>query len=201
MSKVELYIEGGGDSKAQKIQCRKGFTQLLRKCGFAGHMPSSHLGGGRKQAFDQFKCAVECAGDEEYPILLVDSEDVVVAQSTWQHLHERDGWSIPRDVGEDQAQLMVTCMETWIMADPGAIRGFFGKGINNNSLISQVDLEARDRHQIQKALFSATKNCQKKYKKGDRSFELLGTLDPEVLKLYLPHFRKFISTLMSICNR
>lgn len=62
MSRVKLYVEGGGDSKEQHVRCREGFRKLLEKAGLAGEMPRIVAGGGRGTTFDQFKMAQRAAG-------------------------------------------------------------------------------------------------------------------------------------------
>ncbi len=142
--------------------------------------------------------------DDRYPLLLVDSEDPVGGQDAspdspapWAHLQTRDGWERPDGAANDQAQLMVTCMETWIMADRAALRGFFGSPLNLRALLPQQELESRSRQQVQVSLEGATKDCgpRRGYRKGPRSFQLLAQLDPAVLAAWLPHFHRFVDTL------
>ena len=170
--KVTIYVEGGGESKYQHIQCRKGFRKHLEKSGFSGKMPSISACGGRNAAFDDFKTATKSKLPTDYPILLVDSEDPIAENITsWNHLRTRDGWIPPNGVSDEQAQLMVTCMETWIMADRVVLREVFGAPLQENALLSEVNLEQYGRHQVQLALEHATRNCDRKaYKKGKRSF-------------------------------
>ena len=204
MSKISLYIEGGGDSKEQHIRCRAGFHKLLEKAGFSGRMPRIIPGGGRDATFDRFYTACRVSNEGETPMLLVDSEDTLVREniSAWQHLKNREeSWVRPQGSLDDQFQMMVTCMETWIMADHSALSSFFGSDLNQNPLLSVLELEKRDRHAVQDALMLATRNCKKKYKKGERSFDVLAALNPGTLRLYLPHFVKFIDTLNIICQR
>jgi hypothetical protein len=193
---VKLYIEGGGDSKEQHSRCREGFRKLLERSGFSGRMPRIIAGGGRNATFRSFAIAIR-SGECKYPILLVDSEDVLSNSNTraWEHLAERDNWERPQRVEDDQAQLMVTCMETWIIADRTALRTYFGAFIRESSLCSIIDLETRHRHEIQEALADATNNCKKIYRKGERSFEIVAQLNPEILKHHLPHFKSFVDAL------
>ena len=165
---VKIYVEGGGDSKGQHIGCRKGFRKLLEKAGFLGRLPGIAPGGGRNATFDLFNTAILNSGPQDYPILLVDSEDVLANShiTHWGHLKARDNWDRPDSVEDDQAQLMVTCMETWIMADHVALRSYFGSAINKGRLFSTIELETRDRHAVQDALVAATCKCKKTIKKG-----------------------------------
>jgi hypothetical protein len=134
-------------------------------------------------------------------LLLVDSEDPVREWNSacpptlaWDQLRSRDGWKRPAGVEDDQAQLMVACMETWILADQGALGHFYGKSLQANSL-PQTDLEALSRQEVQEALEKATRNCGRPYCKGPASFKVLGMLDPALLKSRLSYFRRIDEAL------
>lgn len=196
--RVKLYIEGGGDRSSLHIKCREGFRKLLERAGFVGRMPSIKACGGRNAAYDDFKTAVRTPTEDEYPVLLVDSE-APVHQPAWQHMRSRDGWERPDRADDDQAQLMVQCMESWCVADRAALRRFFGDGLRENTLPPLDNLEARDKQAVQEALVNATRDCgrQRGYEKGRRSFELLAELDPAELRRHLPHFVRLCEMLVS----
>lgn len=187
--RIRLYIEGGGDSKSDHINCREGFRKLLERAGFTGRMPSTKACGGRSAAYDDFRIALQTATSSDYPVLLVDSEGPV-SQSAWQHLKSRDNWERPDGADDDQAQLMVQCMESWCIADRKTLGEFFDGGFRENALAPLNNLEERGKEDVQNALVNATHDCghQRCYKKGKRSFELLGQLDPAELRKHLPHF-------------
>lgn len=189
MVKVKLYIEGGGDSRSLHIECRRGFSKLFEKAGFKGRMPATKACGGRNSAFDDFKIALDVASAGDYPILLVDSEDAVT-EPPWKHLQKRDDWERPEDAGDDQAQLMVQCMETWCMTDHYALKRFFGQHLQESALLPPDRLEERAKVDIQQALEHATRECgrDRTYRKGKRSFRLIAELNPRVLSDHLPHF-------------
>jgi hypothetical protein len=201
---MTIFVEGGGDSKEQIVRCREGFRKLIEKAGFTRpKSPAITACGGRGRAYDKFKtfAAVSYSG---YAILLVDSEDPVNgaeettdSDAAWKHLRTRDGWERPAGAENDQAQLMVTCMETWLMADQKAFKAFFGQRLHPNALLPLHNLEARTRHEVQEALQHATRDCGKDrtYAKGEKSFKVLAELDPATLKYHLLHFRRFIATL------
>ena len=194
--KVRLYIEGGGDSKSQHINCREGVRKLLERAGFLGRMPSTKACGSRHAAYDDFQTALRTAPPDEYPVLLVDSE-APVHQSPWQHLLSRDGWERPTGAEDDQAQLMVQCMETWCVADRKALREFFGISLHEGALPALNNLEGRAKEDVQEALVNATRDCGRNrgYAKGTRSFELLAHLDPAELKRHLRHFVRLCEML------
>ena len=151
-------------------------------------MPTLVACGGRNQVFDDFKTAI-ASGRQSFVAMLIDSEDPVNdAEATWQHLRTRDGWDQPSGATDDQVLFMTTCMETWIMADHQAIRSVFGNGVQDSALLPLEALETRNPKDVRRALESATKSCAGPYVKGKRSFEVLGRLDPAVLREHLPSF-------------
>jgi hypothetical protein len=184
-----IYIEGGGDSRELHILCRKGFSKLLEKCGFAGHMPRLHACGGRDSTFEDFKIAHEDKGNSEYVAMLIDSEDPLTGSEPWEHLRNRgDRWDRPLGSENDQVLFMTTCMETWIVADREALGKHYGNRFQESALPPLTALESRSRHDIQDMLFHATRDCSNAYKKGKRSFEVLEKLSPDELERHLPSF-------------
>ena len=199
---VTVYVEGGGDSAELKAQCRKSFQKLLDNAGFGGRLPKVVPCGPRNRAFSSFQRALR--NGDGYPILLVDSEDPVAdadrsdvdPSGAWRHLSgPPDHWTRPSGTKDDQAQLMVTTMETWLLADRGTFIACF-PDMNANALPPDTDLENRSKPDVAAALRNATQSSSKgRYHKGNHSFDLLGKVKPEELKSRLPHFRHFIKTL------
>ena len=178
--------------------------------GSASSLKRRVLGGGCRhysrwrsgKPYDSFKTAVATGDQAPYPMLLVDSEDPMQDEDTtpdsaavWVHLQSRDNWDRPAGVKNDQAQLMVTCMETWIMADREALHIVFGASLRTNALLPQNGLEVRTRQDVHNALENATRDCgrDRAYRKGTRSFQVLAQLNPETLNQHLPYFRRFIT--------
>jgi hypothetical protein len=190
MVSARLYIEGG-ESKEDQIRCREGFRKLLDKAGFSGRLPRLTACGGRNSAFDDFKTAHAKGKQNDYIAMLIDSEDPLAdIEQTWDHLRDRDGWAKPSDARNEQVLFMTTCMETWIVADPAALRAHYGSCLQENALPTMIDLEKRDRHVVHEQLVHATRNCSNAYAKGKRYFEVLAKLYPEVLKQHLPSFER-----------
>jgi hypothetical protein len=126
---VRVYVEGGGDYKHNDTAttCRRGFQELFGKLGLPGRRLSVIACGSRLQTFNDFRKALrQQTGD--FVILLVDSEGPVVAPGAWAHFHARDGWQRPAGTIQDQAHLMVQCMEAWFLADREALIEFYGQG-------------------------------------------------------------------------
>lgn len=178
---AHLYIEGG-ESKEDQIRCREGFRKLLEKSGFEGRMPRLSACGGRNTAFDDFKTAHANAKSGHWVAMLIDSEDPVTdLEEPWEHLKGRDNWDRPEGAENHQVLFMTTCMETWIVADRETLKAHYGHKLHLNSLPPANNLEQRNRHEVQEKLERATKECTNAYRKGKRSFEVLGALNPSAL--------------------
>jgi hypothetical protein len=188
---ARLFIEGGGDTKKLRIECRQAFNTFLRSCGFQGRMPRLTACGSRNAAFDDFVTAHQ-RNQEAYVALLVDSEEPVRdTNRTWEHLESRDGWKRPKGAKDEQVLLMTTCMETWIIADKETLKLHYGHCLQESALPPLAGIEAKPRQIVQGQLSHATRNCKNRYLKGRRSFELFGKLSPENLNTsHLPSYQR-----------
>lgn len=186
-----IYIEGGGDTAEGRARCREGFRRLLENCGFKGRMPVLRVCGSRNAAYDDFRTAHENGAANDYIALLVDSDDPVAdINATWNHLRQRDDWQRPAGADNEQVLLMTTSMETWIVADRDALATHYGQCLQASALPPLANLENRDRHDVQGRLERATRSCSQPYAKRPHSFAVLGKLNPDTLRQYLPSFRR-----------
>jgi hypothetical protein len=195
---LNLYVEGGGDSKLLRTACRRGFSEFLTKAGLQGHMPRIVACGGRKQAYDDFCIALRRS--QPVAMLLVDSEDAVKVSSPWAHLLQRtaDAWPMPPDATDGNCHMMVQCMETWLLADRNALMMFFGQGYAANALPAEQNaIEAIPKVVVYQALANATKDCKTKapYGKGEHSFKLLALIDPAKVMAASPWANRFVTGL------
>jgi hypothetical protein len=201
---VKLYVEGGGDhNKALETECRRGFSQYLRKAGLENRMPRVVRCGGRQQAYERFRTSYANAGSDELPILLVDSEAPVVESSSWEHVRLRpsDGWVRPLGASEDQIHLMVQTMEAWFHADKDALREYYGTAFRTAALSQQTDVEGIPKAELFAGLQRATKNCQKgEYSKGEHSFQILARIDPARVKAASPFAERLLRALDRACT-
>ena len=189
MSRV--FLEGGGDSKELQVRCREGFRRLLENCDYAGRMPRLVACGGRKTAFDDFKRAHDENSSSEFIAMLVDSEDQIEdIERTWEHLRKRDHETKPHNATDEQVLLMTTCTETWIVCDRAGLKKHYGSCLQESALPPQTNLEKRTRDSVLQELSHATRNCSNAYKKGERSYQLVGVLTPDVLQARLPSFAR-----------
>ena len=197
--KVKIYIEGGGDGRDLRKACRKGFTHFFENAGFAGHMPSVKACGSRGKAFGYFSTALRDADSSDFIALLVDSEAPVTSgASPWEHLKNRpgDNWDCPAGASDENAHLMVQCMESWFLADKKALSTYFGKDFGEKSLPLNLMVEEIPKEDIYDKLKSATKHTQKgAYCKGPHSFEILERIDPEKVAAAAPYCKRLLETL------
>lgn len=182
--KVAVYVEGGGGQKKTLDDCRRGFGQLFEKIVRTGHQPKVVACGGRQSAFDEFTRDVESC-KEGFLILLVDSEGPVAPEvNSWTHLSTSDRWEKPELVNDDQAHLMVQCMESWFLADPEALRTYYKQGFLIRSLSRRRNVEEILKRDVARALEHATRPTKTKgiYHKTRHGFDLLALIDPTRLR-------------------
>lgn len=195
---VKVYVEGGGDTKKQKITFRKGFVTFIEKAGLKGHMPAISPGGSRNHTFARFK-ATHAVNNGEV-LLLVDAEAPVTASGPWQHLKERDGWDRPSGTKDEQCHLMVQFMESWFMADRVALRNYYQKGFRKQAFSKNSNIEAITKQDVNDILKSATKDTNKgDYDKGKHSSGIMENLDPTKVMSASPYAKRFIDCLRGIC--
>ena len=195
---LKVYVEGGGDGRELHSKCRQGFRSFFCKAGLAGRMPRVIACGGRQKAYDKFRSALGSAKEQEFIVLLVDGEDPVAKGSgPWLHLRTRDNWDKPDSATDDNAHLMVQCMETWFLADKDALEKYFGDGFSENSLPRRREVEDVSKRDIERGLIMATRQSgMGRYHKGRHSFAILAKLDPEKVTAASPHAKRLVDTLL-----
>ena len=191
-----VYVEGGGDAKALRTECRRAFSEFFRKAGLTGRLPRVFACGSRQRAYEDFHHA--CDGRRGgVPVLLIDSEGPVVDADPWSHLKRSDGWDRPRSAPDGTAHLMVQCMESWFYADKESLAGFFGDGFHHNAM-SGASTEDIPKADVERGLMSATRQSRKgAYRKGRHSFDVLRGLDVDKVCRASPHAKRLIETLLA----
>ena len=191
MEGVAIYMEGGGDGHNGRAALRIGMDALLRPLKEIARRDRLRwklvVCGGRDAAFKRFRNAAN--RDDAIVALLVDSEGPVSATPTL-HLAQRDGWHLQFADG-DAIHLMVQVMETWIVADVGAVSRYYGSGFERDRLPRHAVLEEVPKADVMRALERATTATSKgSYRKIRHASELLARIDPEVVKQHCPHFER-----------
>ena len=202
---VTLYIEGGEKGKAAEARFRefwhKLFENILR---FKGRKFRIFSGGGRDDAYDDLCIGLKTAslgkahGDNF--ALLIDSErsiDFVYSgncqtddEQILSFLNKHYGWEKPQGYVANHIFLMVSSMESWILADTDSLKRHYGDCFNLKS--TRANPESLSPEEAYRILRKATETCDKPYKKGSGSFEVLAKLDPEIIAKRCPSFAHFI---------
>jgi hypothetical protein len=195
---VKLFVEGGGDhNKPLQTACRKAFSMFVTRAGITNR-PRIVACGGRTEAYQDFRVALENPNQKYAPMLLVDSETAVVFKSKWDHLRRRqgDGWQRPANAGENDVFLMVQCMESWLLADPTRLADYFGQGFRKVALPKNSEIETVPKETVFKGILSATRGSRKgTYDKGNHSFGVLEKVDPSLVTEASPYAKQFINEL------
>jgi hypothetical protein len=149
--------------------------------------------GSRQSAFDDFEIALRQHPDA-FNVLLVDAEGPVT-RSPWDHLQDRDHWSI-QGIPGDHCHLMVQVMEAWIVADIETLRRFYGQGFNANPIPGQEDVESIAKADLERALIQATRNTQKgEYHKIRHGPKILALVDVNKIRNRAQHCDRMFTTL------
>lgn len=199
MVKRQLHVEGGGDSRNSFLasECRKAFSMLFEKAGVTSR-PRVIVCGGRANAYASFCAALKSGGTEDW--LLVDAEDVVPSGppfDPWAHVWKRvgDGWARPKGASDAQLQLMAVCTETWLVADPAALKQVFGPKLDVTKLPpANAALELIDKPRIMQSLAQATKPTPAAYDKGNQQFKVLALVSPSALSV-MSWARRFLDEM------
>jgi hypothetical protein len=206
VTEINLFIEGGGDSKSTKAKLREGFGEFLIELHEIARNKRIRWKivacGGREAAFDDF-CTALKASPAVFNVLLVDSEaSLVTAKGNknphWAHLKLRDKWDCPPSVNDAHCFLMEQSMETWLIADKKNLEIFYGQGFNVNSLPKTKDIEAIDKVALMNALEAATTKTKTKgaYHKTKHGFDILAKADPKVVRKAASHCKRLFENLL-----
>ena len=156
MKGIRIYCEGGGDGRASREMLTKGFREFLKELVTSARAHKIHFDvfacGSRRDAYEKFKTSLQTYQDS-FNILLVDAEEPVI-QSSWNHLKKRDSWDVLNS-SEEQCHLMVQTMEAWLIADPKALKKFYGQGFSINALPKNPNVEQIEKDRLVSSLNNA----------------------------------------------
>lgn len=200
MKDIELYVEGGGRTAASRGVLRVGMDQFFDRLRRAVQAKGAELRviccGGRGEARSEFVAAraeTDCC-----TLLLVDSE-LPVEGDPRDHLVTHDRWTDLASVPLDAIQLMVQVMETWIVADPHALREYYGECFRHEELSADEAIEDVPKAEILDGLKQATlPTSLGKYHKLHHASALLSRIDPEKVKARCPHCKRLFDTLTAM---
>ena len=201
MRGVAIYMEGDGSRAADRAALRQGmdgFPSPLKNAARKRSLPWKVVPcGSREDTYRRFRNGVENSDHGETQVLIVDSEAKVTLPAQ-AHLRNRDGWDLSFTL-EQTIHLMVQVMETWIVADPGAIARYYGQDFDVRRLPRRPDLEQEPKASVAKALKDATKRSAKgAYHKTRHAGELLKRLDQARVKDRCRHCKRLFGALGGI---
>ena len=197
VSGIAIYMEGGGEGSATKAALRQGMTEFLKPLKEAARNKALNLKvvvcGPRSEAFKRFRNAVNNS-DDAVSVLLVDAERPV-NQSPRLHLRDQDKWNLSF-TSEDTIHLMVQTMETWIVADSGTLKSYYGQGFRAKNLPGAKNLERVPKTDVESSLGEATKDTQKgRYHKIRHASDLLKRIDAERVKVRCCHCQRLFDEI------
>ena len=223
MKEIRVYFEGGSNYKDRKKEMRisidqedgkpsirrmirekdrkkamrKGMSQFLnqmREEYGEGHIKCIACGS-NFETYSNFKKSLE-----DYPnafnILLVDS-DSHVRSAPWDYVLERFGWGKGNCVDE-QCHLMVQLMESWIISDITALKGFYGPKFIESDIPDVDDVETLDGTHIKDSLKKATRRTEKKGYRKRHASEILMKMNPSTVRGKASHCDRLFKVLESI---
>jgi len=198
VTKIKIYMEGGGKDKNGKAMLREGMTKFLQKATASSGKFQVTCCGSRNEALDMFRTALERPNENsDYIFLLVDSEAFVKdaddgIKRPKQHLQTRDlSWNM-QGMNEKQIHLMAQVMESWFIADAEALADFYGQNFNRNAIPKNNEVEEIEKLKIETALVEATKNTTKgKYHKIQHGAKILAIINPNVVRKKASYCERF----------
>jgi hypothetical protein len=194
---IRLYVEGGGDGKDQKARIREGFSIFLNELRTLARSRRINWQvvacGSRNHTYRNFQTALETHSDA-FNVLVVDGEGPV-QNAPWEHLYHQDNWH-SQGATDEQCHLMIQTMEAWLVADLAALRRFYGRGFNANSIPNNPNVEDIPKRTIESALKRATKNTTKgEYHKLKHGPAILARLEVARVRAAATHFNRLFVTL------
>ena len=198
MKGITFFMVGGGSalSSAAIRQGMGGFLASIRSAARKRRITWNLVPcGSREDTLARFTDAVGQARESMANILLVDAEAVVTATDPRIHLRNQDGWDLT-GVPADAIHLMVQIMETWIVADPTALAGYYGPAFSEAKLPRRRNLEEEPKARVLAALKEATKGTAKRdYDKIKHASKLLGLIDPNRVQARCRHCKRLFQEL------
>lgn len=197
MRAIAVFVEGGGDSRIGKRTLREGMSRFLGEVVSRARSLRTHwhleVYGPRTAAMKAFRTAVRDA--DSHCFLLVDSEGSV-SGTPREHLRRRDGRAAP--TGDDnQYHLMVRIMESWFLADPDALKKYYGQGFAESALPRRDNVEEVPKNEVESALAEATRNTKKgEHRKIRHGAELLMRVNPAIVRGRAEHCDRFFLALL-----
>ena len=199
MSGITVYMEGGGPGNTRAL--RLGMVKFLGPLRELARSRTLRFRvvpcGSREKTWSRFQLEAGRAGAKETCVLLVDAEGSVGGLPRT-HLRKSDGWDLS-GIPESVVHLMVQVMETWIVADPKNLAGYYGQGFKPGSLPARTNLEREPKAAILSGLHESTRRTSKgRYDKIKHASELLELIDPARVQARCRHCKRLFVELQRI---
>jgi hypothetical protein len=206
IAEIRIYVEGGGDGGHTKRRLRVAFGEFFRELRELARARKVHWEiipcGSRGSAFEDYQVALR-SHPHAVNLLLVDSETAVSAGSPWQHLKSDSGdnWDNP-GVEDKHCHLMVQATEAWLIADPDALRQFYGKGFHAKSLPSNPNVEQIEKQKVLESMRRATRHTTKgEYHKTKHAPMLLERVCVRKVRHCAPFCKRLFDTVTAEIDR
>ena len=198
LSRVAIYMEGGGSGAGTRSVLRQGMDEFLKELKEKVREKSWKWTlvccGPRDEAHRRFMNERKNT-DSAIVVLLVDAEGPVTSDSRTKHLAARDGWDM-EEVEDNAVHLMVQAMETWLVADRDALAKYYGQDFRRNALPNRQNLEKENNADIANALEQATRHTRKgRYHKIRHASDLLKSTNPHTVRARCPSCATMFETL------
>jgi hypothetical protein len=200
---IQVFVEGGGNSRDEQTEIRRGFATLFSKLLGVRAKPKVVCSGSRNQAFKEWERAIK-THPETLSLLLVDSEGPILpGVDPWDHVSKRAGdthWQKPPHIDDDCLFFMVQTMEAWFMADKQALVSFYGtKHFQVTALPDRPNVENIPKQELEKTLAHASRDTTKGAYEKSHGFAIVGLLDPTKVRAASPHAARFFDKLLAVC--
>jgi hypothetical protein len=97
--------------------------------------------------------------------------------------------------------IWVEVMESWLLADPAALAGFYGREFAAGHIPNRVNVEEVPKQEVYSALDRATRKTPKgKYDKADHAPAILRTLNAGRVRARAPHCDRLFRTLAEVAS-
>ena len=154
MNEIAIYFEG--DSSLREGSGK--FFESVRNLAREKRIRFKLVGCGA-DAVSDFMDAIRTQ-PESFNVLLMDSEGPdngnLIVTKVKQHAHWDSG--VGASVTNDQIHFMVQVMETWFLAEPAVLEGYYGERFVINRLPRNPQIEQISKDDVRKGLKAATQD-------------------------------------------
>ena len=205
---IKLYVEGGGKGshKRATIKLQQGFDAFFRDLKNAARekkisfkiIPSSNT----QTTYEDFLISVRNS-PQSFNLLLVDSDEAVAEDETACDFLQKKyrKWKL-KTIKDEQCHLMVQIMESWFLADIDALKSFYCKEFKESAIPKRKNVETIAKDTVEKSLTAATAKTQKaKYHKIEYGARLLETINPNKVRVAVPHCEKLFTALANVLKQ